>query len=322
MKLLHRRLFLHLTAGAAVLPGASRIARAQTHPSRPVTMIVPAAAGGATDVSARIVSEHMSRTLGQQIVIENIAGACGTIGTARTMRANPMGTHALAVALYPKLAYKPEADFEPISMVSAFAMVILARKDFPPKDLKEFASFVKANSNKLNVVHAGVGSIFFTTCFLLNSILDAKPTLVPFSGGGPAMNALVAGQVDYMCGDVPTSVSQLRAGTIKAYAVGGAPRNPMLPDVPTSKEAGLPEFRVSGWTALFAPKTTPKPIIDKLALALDRALDDATTRKRLLELGSDIPDKTSRGPQSLARLVKGEVAKWTPIINSANIKME
>ena len=331
MKLLHRRLFLHLTAGAAVLPGASRIARAQTYPSRPVTMIVPAAAGGATDVSARIVSEHMSRTLGQQIVIENIAGAGGTIGTARTMRANPdgytiemghMGTHALAVALYPKLAYKPEADFEPISMVSAFAMVILARKDFPPKHLKEFASFVKANSNKLNVAHAGVGSIFFTTCLLLNSILDAKPTLVPFNGGGPAMNALVAGQVDYMCGDVPTSVSQLRAGTIKAYAVGGAPRNPMLPDVPTSKEAGLPEFRVSGWTALFAPKTTPKAIIDKLTLALDRALDDANTRKRLLELGSDIPDKTSRGPQSLARLVKGEVAKWTPIINSANIKME
>ena len=136
------------------------------------------------------------------------------------------------------------------------------------------------------------------------------------------MNALVAGQVDYMCGDVPTSVSQLRAGTIKAYAVGGTPRNPMLPDVPTSKEAGLPEFRVSGWTALFAPKTTPKAIIDKLTLALDRALDDANTRKRLLELGSDIPDKTSRGPQSLASLVKGEVAKWTPIINLANIKME
>jgi tripartite-type tricarboxylate transporter receptor subunit TctC len=224
VKLLHRRQFLQLAARAAALPAVSRIARAQAYPTRPITMIVPAAAGGATDVSARIVSERMSRTLGQQIVIENIAGAGGTIGTARTMRANPdgytiemghMGTHALAVSLYPKLAYKPEADFEPISMVSAFAMVILARRDFPPKDLMEFASFVKANSNKLNVAHAGVGSIFFTTCL-------AKPTLVPFNGGGPAMNALVAGQVDYMCGDVPTSVSELRAGTIKAYAVGGA----------------------------------------------------------------------------------------------------
>jgi tripartite-type tricarboxylate transporter receptor subunit TctC len=212
---------------------------------------------------------------------------------------------------------KPEVDFERISIVSAFAMVILARKDFPPNDLNEFASFVKANSNKLNVAHAGVGSIFFTTRLLLNSILDANPTSVPFNGGGPAMNALVAGQVDYMCGDVPTSVSQLRAGTIKAYAVGGALRNPMLPDVPTSKKAGLPEFRVSGWTALFAPKTTPKPIIDKLAVALDRALDDATTRKRLLEWGSDIPDKTSRGPQSIARLVKSEIAKW----NLANVKI-
>jgi tripartite-type tricarboxylate transporter receptor subunit TctC len=169
VKLLHRRQFLHLTARATALPAVSRIARAQSYPTRPITMIVPAAAGGATDVSARIVSEHMSRTLGQQIVIENIAGAGGTTGTARTMRANPdgytiemghMGTHALAVVLYPKLAYKPEVDFEPISIVSAFAMVILARKDFPPNDLKEFASFVKANSNKLNVAHAGVGSIF------------------------------------------------------------------------------------------------------------------------------------------------------------------
>jgi tripartite-type tricarboxylate transporter receptor subunit TctC len=168
-------------------------------------MIVPAPAGGATDVSARIISEHMSRKLGQQIVIENIAGAGGTTGSTRTMRANPdgytiemghMGTHAVAVALYPKLAYKSDVDFEPVGLVSAFAMVILARKDFPPKDLKEFVSFVKANFDRLNVAHAGVGSIFFSTCLLLNSILNAKPTLVPFNGGGPAMNALVAGQVD------------------------------------------------------------------------------------------------------------------------------
>jgi tripartite-type tricarboxylate transporter receptor subunit TctC len=291
-------------------------------------MIVPFAAGGATDVSARIVSEHMSRTLGQQIVIENVVGAGGTTGSTRAMRANPdgytiemgqLGTHAAAVALYPSLAYKPDVDFEPIGMVSGLPIVIVARKDFPPKDLKEFVSFVKANGNKLNVSHAGVGSIFFTTCLLLNSILNVKPTLVPFNGGGPAMNALVGGQVDYMCGDVGTSVSQLHAGTIKAYAIGTVERNSMLPNVPTSREAGLPEFQASAWNALFALKGTPKPILDKLTDALDKALDDATTRKRLLDLGSDIPDKASRGPQPLAVLVKSEIAKWTPIIQAAGV---
>jgi tripartite-type tricarboxylate transporter receptor subunit TctC len=230
-----------------------------------------------------------------------------------------MGTHAAAVGLYPNLAYKPDVDFEPIGMVSALATLIVARKDFPPNDLKDLIPFVKANFNKLNVAHAGVGSIFFTTCLLLNSILDVKPTFVPFNGGGQAMNAVVGGQVDYMCGDVASSVSQLQAGTIKAYAVGTSERNPMLPNVPTSKEAGLPEFQASAWNALFAPKTTPKSILDKLTDALDKALDDANTRKRPLELGSDIPEKASRGPQPLAALVKSEIAKWTPIIKAAGV---
>jgi tripartite-type tricarboxylate transporter receptor subunit TctC len=181
---------------------------------------------------------------------------------------------------------------------------------------------VKANGDKLNVAHAGVGSIFFTTCVLLNSILNVKPTLVPFNGGSPAMNALVGGQVDYMCADVALSISQLQAGTIKAFAVGTAERNPMLPNVPTSNEACLPEFQASAWNGLFAPKATPKPVLERLAGALDKALDDANTRRRLQELGSDIPDKASRGPQPLAALVKSEIAKWTPIINSANIKGE
>src|SRR5215470_9655592 len=304
---------------------------AQNFPSRTITMIVPFAAGGTTDVTARIVGEHMSRTLGQQVVVENVVGAGGTVGSTRAMRANPdghtiemgqMGTHAAAVALYPTLAYKPDVDFEPIGMVSALATLIVARKDFPPKDLREFIPFVKANSNKLNVAHAGVGSIFITTCLLLNSILDVKPTFVPFNGGGPAMNAVVGGQVDYMCGDVAVSVSQLQAGTIKAYAVGTAERNPMLPNVPTSKEAGLPEFQASAWNALFAPKGTPKPIVDKLADTLDKALDDDHVRKRLLDLGCNIPGKTERGPEPLAALVKSEIARWTPIIKAAAVNTE
>jgi tripartite-type tricarboxylate transporter receptor subunit TctC len=326
-----RRQFLYLAAGAAALSAMSHMASAQVYPTRPITLIVPFAAGGATDVTARVVGEHMSRTLGQQVVVENIAGAGGTIGSARAMRANPdgytielghMGTHAAAVALYPNLAYRPDVDFEPIGMVSATPMLIVARKNFPPNDLVEFISFVKANGDKLNVSHAGVGSVFFTTCLLLNSILNVKPTFVPFNGGGPAMNALVGGQVDYMCGDVITSVSQLQAGTIKAFAVGTAERNPMLPNVPTSKEAGLPEFQASGWNALFAPKATPKPILDKLSDALDQALDDQSVRKRLFELGGELPGKTKRGQQPLAALVKSEIARWTPIIKAANIKSE
>jgi tripartite-type tricarboxylate transporter receptor subunit TctC len=207
-------------------------------------------------------------------------------------------------------------------MVSAIPALIVARKDFPPKDLKEFVSFVKANGDKLNVAHVGVGSIFFTTCVLLTSILNVKPTLVPFNGGDPAMNALVGGQVDYMCADVALSISQLQAGTIKAFAVGTAERNPILPNVPTSKEAGLPDFQASVWNGLFAPRATPKPILERLAGALDQALDDANTRKRLQGLGSDIPDKASRGPQPLAALVKSEIAKWTPILKAANIRVE
>jgi tripartite-type tricarboxylate transporter receptor subunit TctC len=318
--------FRLVVAALTIAWSGVQTAMAQNFPTRTITMIVPFAAGGTTDITARIVGEHMSRTLGQQVVVENVVGAGGTVGTARAMRASPdghtiemgqMGTHAAAVALYPNLAYKPDVDFEPIGMVSGLATLIVARKDFPPKDLAEFIPFVKANANKLNVAHAGVGSIFFTTCLLLNSILNVKPTLVPFNGGGPAMNAVVGGQVDYMCGDVASSVSQLQAGTIKAYAVGTAERNPMLPDVPTSREAGLPEFQASAWNALFAPKGTSKPILDKLTDALDKALDDGTTRKRLLELGSDIPDKGRRGQQPLALFVKSEIAKWTPIIRAA-----
>src|SRR5882672_10829465 len=177
--------------------------QAQTYPSRAVTVIVPFAAGGPADITGRIVAEIFSRHLGQQFVVENVAGAGGTVGSTRAARATAdgytiisghMGTHAAAVALYPNLAYKPDADFEPIGLVTAFPLVIAARKDFPPKDLKEFVAYLRANASTLNQAHAGVGSIFFTTCLLLNSIVGAKPTLVPFNGGAPAMNAVVGGQ--------------------------------------------------------------------------------------------------------------------------------
>jgi tripartite-type tricarboxylate transporter receptor subunit TctC len=273
----------------------------------------------------------MGRTLGQQFVVQNVAGAGGTVGSTRAMRADPdgytiemgqMGTHAAAVALYPGLAYTPDVDFEPIGLASEYPVVIVARKDFPPKDLAEFVAFVKVNFAKLNMAHAGVGSIFFTTGLLLNSILGVKPTLVPFNGGAPAMNALVAGQVDYMCSDVLGSAPQLQSGTIKAYAIAASERSGGLPSVPTTREAGLPAFQASAWNALFAPKATPKPILDKLTDALDRALDDEDTRRRLTVVANDIPDKVRRGQKALLTLVKSEIARWTPIIQAANIKAE
>ena len=313
---------LGLTLGVAAGPAGAQ----SDYPRRPITLIVPFAAGGPTDVISRIVAEHMSRTLGQPIIIENIVGAGGTTASTRAARAAPdgytiemghMGTHAASVALYPNLAYKPDVDFAPIGLVAGTPVLILAKKDFPPKDLKEFVAYVKANVDKLNMAHAGVGSVSFTTCLLLNSILGVKPTSIPFSGTGPALTALISGQVDYMCDQIVNVVQQVQAGQIKAYAIGTAERNPALPNVPTSKEAGLPEFQAQAWNALFAPKGTPQPIIDKLANALDKALDDETTRKRLLELGSVLPDKAGRGPQALAALVKSEIARWTPIIKGA-----
>ncbi len=316
-----------LASGAlAALVGVGTIAtqaQAQTYPTRSITMIVPFAAGGPTDVISRIVTGHMAQTLGQSIIIENVIGAGGTTATTRAARAandgytlitGHMGTHAAAVPLYPSLAYHPEKDFEPVSLLAGTPILILARKDFPPKDLKEFVTYVKANVEKVNAAHAGVGSVSHVSCQLLNSILDIKPTGVPFNGTGPAMNALVGGQVDYMCDQIVNAVPQINGGTIKAYAVATAERNPSLPAVPTTTEAGLPVFQAQAWNAIFAPKGTPAPIIAELNAAAVKALDDEGVRKRLLDLGSVIPATAERSPEALAALVIGEIAKWTPVL--------
>jgi tripartite-type tricarboxylate transporter receptor subunit TctC len=319
--------FLRVFAAMVAIGLGAVPALAQSdYPRRPITMIVPFAAGGPTDIIARIVGEHMSRTLGQQIVIENVVGAGGTTASVRAAQSNPdgytiemghMGTHAAAVALYPNLGYRPDVDFEPIGMAAGTPILIVGKKDFPPKDLKEFIPYVKANVATLNMAHAGVGSVSFTTCLLLNSLLAVKPTSIPYNGTGPALTALIAGQVDYMCDQIVNLVQQIQAGQIKAYAIGTPARNPALPDVPTATEAGLPQFEAQAWNALFAPKGTPKPIVDTLTAALDKALDDEATRKRLLDLGSVLPEKPERGQQALARLVTSEIARWTPIIKAA-----
>lgn len=316
-------------AGVAIAFAALPAAAQTDYPRRQITLIVPFAAGGPTDIVSRIVGEHMSRTLAQPIIIENIVGAGGTTASTRAARAAPdgytiemghMGTHAASVALYPNLAYKPDVDFAPIGLVAGTPVLILAKKDFPPKDLKEFVTYVKANADKLNMAHAGVGSVSFTTCLLLNSILGIKPTSIPFNGTGPALTALISGQVDYMCDQIVNLAEQVRGGTIKAYGIATEQRSPALPDIPTTKEGGLPEYQVTAWNALFAPKGTPKEIVTQLNDTLSKGLDDGVTRKRLLELGSVLPEGPARSPEALAELVKSEVARWTPILQAAGAR--
>ena len=260
----------------------------------------------------------MSKTLGQQIVVQNVGGAGGTTGSTRAMRADPdgytilmgqMGTHAAAPALYPNLAYRPDADFEPIGLVTSFPVLIAARKDFPANNLKEFVAYVKANHAKLNMGHAGVGSIFFTTCLLLNSILDVKPTLVPFGGGAPTMTALMGGQIDYMCGDIIVGGPPHAAGQIKVYAIAAPKRNPALPDVPSTPEAGLPAFQASAWNGLFAPKGTPKPI----ARPARRRARQGARRRDLAQAharssAATFPDKAERGRSRSSRWSRGDRA--------------
>jgi tripartite-type tricarboxylate transporter receptor subunit TctC len=316
-----KRLLVALAASVAFAGAAA----AQTYPTKPVTMIVPFAAGGPTDIVARLVTENMSKTLGQQIIVENVAGAGGTTGITRASQAKPdgytimmghMGTHGAAPALYANLKYDPVKDFEPIGMAAGTPILIVTKKDFPAKDLKEFTAYLKANADKVNQAHAGVGAVSHMTCILLNSQIGVKPTAVPYGGTGPALNDLVSGQVDYMCDQIVNLVSQVNAGSIKALAIASVERSPALPNVPTTKEAGLPEYQVAAWNAVFAPKGTPKDIVAKLTAALNTALDDAGTRKRLEDLGGVLPTKDERGGEWLGKFVASEVARWNPVLKA------
>jgi tripartite-type tricarboxylate transporter receptor subunit TctC len=299
---------------------------AQPYPTRPVTLIVPFAAGGPADITGRMAADIFSRALGQQFVVENVVGAGGTTGVTRAARATPdgytltlghMGTHAAAIAQYPNLAYKPVEDFEPISLVADYPMVVSIRKDLPVSTLREFIAYAKANEAKLNMAHAGIGSVSHTGCLLFNAAIGIKPTLVPFTGTAPAMNALIAGQVDYVCDPISGQLAHVRAGTVKAPVIAARKRHPALPDVPTSAEGGLPDYIAAPFYGIFAPKGTPQPVIERLAEALKVGLDDEAVRKRMIDLGADVPEKEQRGPAGLAAMVKSEIARLTPILEAA-----
>jgi len=288
-------------------------------PERPITLIVPFGPGGPADTFARIIGERMSQSLGQPIIIENMAGAGGTTGIARAAQAKPdgytiaighMGTHGSAPATHPNLKYDPIRDFAPIGLVAAAAIVVIARKDFPADTFQEFVAYVNAHQDKVTEAHGGVGSVSHTTCALLQWIMGTNTARVAYRGTGESMKDLVAGQVDFGCDQIVNVVPQVQAGSIKALAIASADRSPALKDVPTATEAGVPKFRVSAWQALFAPKNTPPEVVAALNDALDTALDDRHTRGRLMELGSVIPDKVDRSPAALQALVQSEVARW------------
>jgi len=231
-----------------------------------------------------------------------------------------LGTNAIAPAFYPNLAYDPVKDFEPIGLIAEQPELLTVRKDFPANNLKEFIAYAKANESKLNMAHAGVGSVSYIGCLLLNSAIGIKPTMVPFTGTAPAMNAILAGQVDYDCDPVLGPLPHVRAGTARALAIAAKHRSPLLPDVPTSAEQGLPEFDCAPFYAVFAPKGTPKAIVDKLAEALSKGLDEPAVKKRLEDLGATVAEPGRRGPKALADLVHSEIARLTPILKAASAK--
>jgi tripartite-type tricarboxylate transporter receptor subunit TctC len=325
------RKFGFLAVLAGLVAGPAQVAVAQTsYPTRAITVVVPFAAGGPTDVVARILGEHMSQTLGQQLVVENVGGAGGTTGMTRVAGAEPdgytigvgnMGTQSAAPALYPNLKYNPASSFAQVGICNYTPQAIVAKKDTAAKDLKEFLEYLKANSEKLSYGHAGVGSISHVSGTLFNAQFGLKPALVAYRGTNPALNDLVGGQIDYMVDQSLNVIPQIKGGTIKVFAVAAPARLESIPDVPTTKEAGV-DFNFSAWNAMVAPKGTPKDIVDKLAAALDKALDDPATVKRYVELGSTTPGKADRGPEGLQKLVDSEMARITPVLKAAAASAE
>ncbi len=316
-----RTLLLGMAAAALMVAPA----QAQPYPSRNINVIVPFPAGGPSDVVARIVADAMSKHLGQTMVIENVGGAGGTLGSARvatatadgyTLLAGSMGSHVSAPVLTPNVRYEPMKDFEPIGFTAHAPAVIVARKDFPPGDFKAFVDYVKQNGENVKQAHGGIGSSSHMACLLFTSALGVKPTLVAYRGTGPAMNDLVGGHVDFFCEQAVSVAPQVSSGAIKAYGVSSPERLASMSNIPTAKETGV-NYQMSIWAGMFAPKGTPKEIIDKLADALDKALDDPSVQKRLADLGGSVPPKADRSPAKFAAFVQDEIAKWMPILKAA-----
>ena len=315
--------FLAAAAAAGLAPAA---AQAQTFPTHPVTMIVPFAAGGPTDVVARSLAEAMRKSLGQTVVVENVGGAGGTIGTARVARAANDGYTVLlmhigfstAPALYRHLSYDQAKDFAPVGLVVDVPMTIIGRPGFPAKNIKEFLSYTKANSAKLSMANAGIGSASHLCGLLFTSTLGVDIQAIPYKGTGPAMNDLLGKQVDFLCDQTTNTTGHIKAGKVMAYAVTSEKRLPSLPDLPTLDESGMKGFHVGIWHGMWAPKGTSPEIVAKLGTALTAGLDDPAFKKRMSELGAIVLSDQAT-PAALDTLVKSETAKWGAVIKKAGV---
>ena len=313
---------------AAIWPTA---ARAETYPSRPITMVVPFAAGGAFDVLGRIVGARMSEVLGQQVIIENTTGAAGIIGVNRVVNAAPdgytflfgsIGTHAYNQTIYRRPRYNAVADFAPVALFAEQPMLLVARKDFPAATLTEFMSYVKANAAKLQFGSAGAGTTTHLGCALINSAIGANVTHVPYRGGGPALNDLIGGQIDYYCANIGGPVQVIKAKQVKALATLSRIRSPILPDLPTAHEQGLTDFDVVTWNAFFLPKGAPAEIVKRLNEATSQALDTPAVKSRLQEMGVTAVAPERRSPQYLARFVVDEIARWAGPIKQNGLQID
>jgi tripartite-type tricarboxylate transporter receptor subunit TctC len=300
-------------------------AQAQDYPTNPITVIVPFSAGGPTDTVTRLVAESMSKSLGQQMIVENVGGAGGTLGAGRAAKAEPDGytllLHHIGMAtsatLYRKLPYDPKTAFAPIGLVTEVPMVLVARKDLPPNNLQELITYVKENKDKVTYANAGVGAASHLCGMLFMQAIETPLTTVPYKGTGPAMTDLLGGQVDFMCDQTTNTTGQIKAGAIKAYGVFADQRLGNLPDLPTIKEAGLDGLSFAIWHALYAPAGTPEPIVNKLSEALKAALADPKVVERFAELGTAPVPADQATPAALQEKVTAEIARWKPVIEKA-----
>jgi len=324
---------MHRTAiaAAAALIALAGTAAAQEWPTRPITLIVPFPAGGGIDVSARIQALRMGEMLGQTIVVENIGAAAGMVGGSRVAKAEPdgytflvgnTGTHAYNQTLYKRPLYNSATDFAPVGLVSESPRILIARKDLPANNLQEFIAYVKANEKTAQFGSAGVGSGTHLPCVMLNLALGLNIAHIPYRGAAPVMQDLIGGRIDYMCDTIQTGAQQAKQGTVKGIAVMSEKRVPIIPDLPTTGEQGLPGVEASVWNAFFLPKGTPEPIVRKLNKAMSDTLDDPGIRKRLEELGLEIVPPERRSPEYLAKYLPEEIARWAKPIREAGISAD
>jgi tripartite-type tricarboxylate transporter receptor subunit TctC len=304
---------------------ATPAAHAQDFPSRFVTIVSPFQAGGPSDTVARLIAGPMSKMLGQQVVVENVTGAGGAIGSARVAKANPdgytleisgSGTHAAVEQLYANPPYHA-LDFESVGLINTTPVVVVGKRDLPPNTLQELIVYLRANQKTITEADAGIGSVSQLSCSVFHALIGVKPTIVSYRGTPQATQDVLGGNVDFLCNQIVNIVEHVKSGQIKAYAVTGEARSPMLPDVPTTAEAGLPEFKITVWYGLSAPKGTPAPVVEKLNRALSAALDDPIVARRFADLGYDIVPPAHRSPAWFETFMRSEVALWKRVLGAA-----